>query len=594
MRRLSLLVSCLLLASVFSTHSHEHHEEHEPVEIGLTDIKRVRLESPSVVVFLQSLDREAEKLFSELHNAQHILLHDFPTADLRVYYVAQAFAPQDQLDFKLARFPLLRLYDRSEEKTYDGRPYAAQLAAFLKRHFQLKHKKVSAVLGSLEQFEKLEGQAEPFVVYCGAERDPRFSLFEAVAKDKKYFYYHTFDPDFCTRLNVHKHGLEDKLFLEVTVDVELSPEDRENWLAQSLQDLQNQKKHGAIDAAELDRRIAALSPPQSLPQKDSELNQTVWDAHELSDPVVFVRYKPNSLFELLRFGPAASVSSLQREIELAAVSNFYSDFDRAYDYLFESKYAHQWYVLFSPQNLTTAESPCSELFAMSQRFKLADRDVRFGCLHREDLPKFGLEVFDENKHGHSLFFFSYFDIFSKKEAKISRPIRFKLDNPLAQDVEKFFHEVRAGKHPRHFVEEKTAKTYKQLPVTYLIRSTFKSWVEAGMQRTNVAVLVAFPLQGKQDFAQKLVRLVRAHPDSLLLGEIDPNLNELDGVFEDDELPKLLLFLKGSDFHKPIKLMSPQNVDSLLATLASHVPQLADLAVLEKTSLPDLPEQEADL
>ena len=589
MSRLSLLVSCLLLVSAIASHSHSHHEEHEPVEISLKDIKRIRMEAPSVVAFFQNLDKDAEKLLLELHGAQHLLLHDFPKADLKVFYVAQTYEPQDQLDFKLARFPLLRLYDGKEEKTFDGRHYAAQISAFLKRHFQLKNKKVSAVLNTLEQFEKLEEQPEPFVIYCGAENSPYFKLYETVAADKKYYYYHTFESDFCTRLNVRRNKKEEQLFIEVTQEVELTPEDRERWLEENLKDLQNQKKHDAIDAAEYDRRVADLSPPQTLPQKDSELNQTIWDEHLISEPVTFIRYKPNGLFELLTFSPEATIASIKKDIEWSAISNFYTDFDVAYDYLFETKYANQWYMLFSPKNQTTTDSPCSEVHAMSKRFKLTDRDVRFGCLLREDLPKFGLEIFDENRNGHSLFYFSYFDLFTKKEAKISRPIRYKLDNPLPQDVEKFFFEVRAGKHSRHFVEEKSAKVYKKLPVTSLIRSTFRPWVEASMQRTNVAVLVAYPLKAKEEFTHKLVHFLQAHKDSIVLGEIDPNLNELDGVLEDDELPKLLLFLKDSDFSKPIKIMSPHNIDSLKATLISHIPELADLTKLQQTPAEDLSE-----
>ena len=78
--------------------------------------------------------------------------------------------------------------------------------------------------------------------------------------------------------------------------------------------------------------------------------------------------------------------------------------------------------------------------------------VVFACLNRQELPKFGLDIHSYNDTINTLFYFSYFDLQNKeKEGKISRPFKYRLDNPMPVDVKSFFDKVRSGSIPKFFV-----------------------------------------------------------------------------------------------------------------------------------------------
>ena len=516
--------------------------------IEIEDIQRIarHKDSPSLLVFADVIDRVSERLLIEVKNGVHIVNEGRNEKEgVKYYLLARKFSQEEKKRLAITNLPALKLYDEGKTIEFTGRQYAKQISAFLIRHFQQKKKTESAVLKGLEHFEAMEEQDEVFVVYCGKEDSVEFREYQKMAFDKKFLYYHTFEDDFCTRLHIKQNNKESSLFY------------------QPINETEETNSEGNLSGQET---------------KDNQmLNETIWQEHELNRPVIYIRYKKNNLFEIVEFDSSKSLKELKTEVEKASISNFYTDFDLAYDYLYDTSYKNEWYILFSPKNQSKSESPCDEMFKLSTELKLLERSARFGCMSREELPKYGLEIFDQNKNGHTLFFFSYFDMFSNNQGRISRPYKYQLDNPLKHDFKKFFYEVKEGKHQRYFINEREAKQDANDPVKYLIRSNYEEWIRSTTTNKNAVVFLNFKRMAHEKYNEKLIEFYNEHSDIISIGEIDGNLNELDEIVEDhDEDVCALLYLRGSDLKKPKKILNPNKIETFKSVLGGYIPELADL------------------
>jgi hypothetical protein len=319
-------------------------------------------------MYLDKMEDKASFWLAELEFAVNITTEEFQSKPFSAYYVAKNLTAEEQSYFKVSKFPTLRVYLPTGFQTYDGRLYSRQMSYFLKRNLRSKVTKVSGPLKSLDYYDKLESENEPFVIYCGKENSPDFEMYEKAARDNKFLYYHTFNSDFCTRINAKRTGVEEDLWYDDTHDHSLSPEDQQEWLKHEQQHLKERHERGEIDKSELGKRLLELKAPAFETHTEKELNETLWNQHVLDSNVVFVVYKPNNILEMLT--EFKSVDELRKEIELKSISNFYTDFDKIYDQIYEQSFKRQVFALFSPKSQSKNEWPCSELYELSLKKKL--------------------------------------------------------------------------------------------------------------------------------------------------------------------------------------------------------------------------------
>lgn len=536
----------------------------------------------AAVMFLDRLDQRASFFLVELEGAVNDTVKDFGSKPFSASYIGRNFSAEEQAEFKLAKFPTLRVYLPSGPVNYDARLFARQIGHFLKRQLRSRVNRVSALLKDLDQYDKLESESEPFVIFCGSEISPDFQLFEKAAKDNFFLYYHAFEADFCTRLNAKRLGAEESLWNEVPYDYELGNEDRRVWLEEEKKVLHDQHEQEYINDEELKKKLDNLKPPKTVRRTELKLDDSIWRQFILNQSVIFVVYRPNLSFEILN--KFSSIEQLRHDILFASVSNFYTDFDKAYDYLFDHKFKANFLALFSPTNQTKDQAPCNEVYRLSLQHRLKNQKLKFGCFSREELSKFGLEIYDKVPLDHTVFFFAYSDLKDEtKEAKISRPFRYRLDEAADDNIEPFLQGVLAQQVPRYLIAEDPPIKAKNLPVKYLVRSTFRSWVEEQLASTNVAVLTYYSRSSTpKNVTTSFRNLAIEMKDHLAFGDLDVAVNEIDDLLEDDDSQKLLLWLRGSDFFHPIKILNPSKIDTLRGTLASHIPSLAHLDPEENT------------
>lgn len=545
----------------------------------------------AVVMFAPGKLQEA--LLEELHNAYHFV--DFDLKSSVKFSLKYAILTQEELQhqsIKGAKLPLLRFYDGSNRTAdYDGRPFARQISYFLKRQLQFGRKKISAIVTDMAHFEKLVQESEPVVIFCGPENSTHFDQYEGLAKDKKYLYYHIFDRNFCTRVNTKRTGAEQNLWLEkgdytvVKVDEHFRvlpgkalPEQEilsaKAVLLNKTNDIRKKQNETFYTLKE------ATHKELSVAESGEVINDQIWSEHLIQEPVVYVLYSKNSVFEEVKI--PVDTERLKREIEYASISNFYSSFDTLYDFLYDDKYLSQVYAVFGPTNQTVEEFPCSAIYSLSKALRLSDKSLKFGCFSREELPKFGLEIHNYLEPKQTVFFFSYYDIFNKKEGKISRPFRYKLENlGTPEQVETFLTDVRANKVSRYLFGEdeptKAPNTPKNDPIKLLTRSNFRQWVEQELQTKNVVVFTVYSRSSATDrdsldgFRKLLSN--KNYADVLSVGDIDVGNNEIEDILEDDDTPKLFLWKKGSKFESVVKILNPSDFDSTRVGVAKHIPEI---------------------
>lgn len=571
--------------------------------VGLANFQTA-IQGHASAVILFGPGQPTAQLLEELHTAYHFVgseLTDSTKFNLK-YAVLTEEETQDA-SLKNIKLPLLRFYDGVNRiADYDGRLYARQMSYFLKRQLQFGKKRISAIVTNLEHFEKLGQESEPVVIFCGPETSTHFDLFEGVAKGKKYLYYHIFDRAFCTRINTRRTGAEKNIWLKKGDYTLVKLEERYKVLpGKSLDPEQilavKQEVLNATNQIRKKQNQTELTLDKvthnelNVPEDDQAVNEQIWSEHLIQEPVVFVLYSKNSVFEQVKVTQDAD--RLRRELEYASISNFYTNFDTLYDFLYDDKYESKIYASFSPTNQTEESFPCSTIASMSKQMRLADKSLKFGCFSREELPKFGLEIHNYNTDSHTVFFFSYYDIFTKQEGKISRPFRYKLENPQTpEQVENFLKEVKAGKVSRylfgeHIPENKTGGT-KDDPVKLLTRTTLKPWVEQQLEAGKAVIVFTVYSRSsatKRDALEGFRTLLanKNYADVVALADIDTGNNEIDDIIEDDDTPKLFLWKRGSKFESPVKILNPNEFDSTRVNVAKHIPELGEVEAEAETA-----------
>lgn len=548
----------------------------------------------SSVLFLDDFRGTGERHLQEYVDAVKILDREYPDNGVEVYIVVEKLSDAEKKTLNVTKYPTVRVYQSiSSYETYDSsRIYAKQIGAFLKRQYQARNKRVSAVLKTLEKFHALKEESDPIVIYCGQESSPAFKTYESIAKDNEFIYYHVLEADFCTRLHIIQKGLESKLFITGKHSHPLSDEDKKEWLATETKELAKALAKGIIDRKKHDEELAKLVPPNEVEHDDDHLNETIWNEHKLSKDVIFVMMKTNDVFQMI--DTSTDQKALKDSIKYAAISNFYTDFDKAFDHLFDTKYVDHWYIIFSPKNQTLDESPCSEMYALSKEKKLVDEDVKFGCMSKEELAKFGVEIYDPNPHGHSVYYFKYFDMVNGKkiEGKVSRPFKYKLENPIPGELEKFYNEVRAGKVPKYYMNEPESKLVQNTRshIKLLTRETFLPFLKSGLEANKPVIILTVYSRASiknRTIIEGMEGLLKTHGEHFLVGDIDIGINEIDDMIDgNDDSSKLLLFLPGADIRNPLTVMNPTNIDSVRVDLAKHIPALADVVAEEEVPSPE--------
>lgn len=532
----------------------------------------------AVILFLDSLNEKASFILNQLEEALNSTTKTFGAKPFVACYVGKNFTAEEQADYKLSKFPTLRVYLPTGIITYDGRFFASQMSNFLKRNLRSNIKRFSTILKELTQYESLEQQDEPFVIFCGTENSPEFKLYEQVARDSKFLYYHTFDKDLCTRLNAKRLGMEDTLWKESPFMHTLDDQDKKEWLFAEERKLRERHERGLLTEIELAKKVSELVPPITSEEIERVLDEEEWKKYILpKENSIFVVYKPNESFEIL--DKFTGLEQLKNDILFASINNFYSNFDRAYDFLFEAQFKDKFFALFSPHNQSIEESPCNEIYRLSLKYRLTDKNLKFGCFSKKELAKFGLEIQDKDPLENTVFYFNYVDLKEKtKEARVSRPFKYKLSAAAEENIEPFLLAVETGRVPKYYIsEEPPKKQPRGSRAKYLVKSTFKEWVEENLKEKNVAVMLYYSKSSiPKNITTEFNVLIKEMQEHIVFGEIDIALNELDDVLEQDESQKMLLWVKGQDFSSPIKILNPTQFDSLKPTLASHIPELAEI------------------
>ena len=506
-------------------------------QITLAELSEKIKTEQFLMIFLNHQSTEFQKLLDAAHEAFHILQNEKEGfREFGIYYTIISKADDTfdtRTNYRIDKYPHVAFFKPNTPLVkYDGRLFAKQISYFLKRQTRAVVPRESAVLKDLEQLERLEKTNEVFLLYCGQENDELFTLYEKVARDKNYLYYHVFLEDFCTRLNIRRIGHEENI-----------------WVTERGQE---------------------------------HVNETYWNQFVLSKAVIFVRYKPNNLFEVIEHSPGLNEAELKKAIMRKSSSNFYTDFDKSFDQIYNSKYKYKYFMVFAPTNLTKEQEPCKTIYQLSEKLKLTQKDTIFGCMNRSQLPSYGLELWTHEAQQNTVFFWSYYDLFTQQEGKVSRPFRYKLDIDSPDEIEKFYNLVLAGKVRKFYIEE----NHPRKPdgrVVYLTRGTYRKWVEDNLEKTGVAIYSAFSFDGVgSDFMTGIRKLSEEHKDVLVIGLIDNSVNELaEIVDDDDETPKLKVWSKGEAFNSSHSFLHPGNYEVMRNNIASIIPEVGEVEVTKK-------------
>ena len=267
------------------------------------------------------------------------------------------------------------------------------MSMFIRRNLRQANFTVSTRLLDGDQLGNTIGLDTAMVLYCGSEDSPQFNIFQSLARDRAFHYYHSSDKELCSMSYIvctGKYGQAQQI-----------QEEKERFWDRKLKSLEDRLSNGEVAQEEYENEKEAMEEKKKLSLDAIGFSDKLWKEAQLERPVIYVMYKRNSLNEMVEF--VGDVTELRKRLRLAGMSNFYTDFDKAYPENLET--AKKWLAVFS-ERVNEEEGLCAEIKAISKKYKFVDEDQMFGCFNKSSEMAFHL-IGRKEDYGSRLYYWSY-------------------------------------------------------------------------------------------------------------------------------------------------------------------------------------------
>jgi len=295
----------------------------------------------------------------------------------------------------------------------------------------------------------------------------------------------------------------------------------------------------------------------------------LWKEAQLERPVIYVMYKRNSLNEMVEF--VDDVAELRKRLRLAGLSNFYTDFDKAYPENLET--AKKWLAVFS-ERVNEEEGLCAEIKAISKKYKFVDEDQMFGCFNRSSEMAFHL-IGRKEDYGSRLYYWSYENPVTKEFNGMEKPIKFRLEEPQEGSVKGFLIEAVSNEAPRFFLSEDEPKSEeKQSLIGKVVKSTFNEWMKNSLETHHV---VLFTHTGDYRIHRNLFNIIekalKKYHYMVKFGRLSSQQNDIDELGDFASGNKVFCFKRGE--RDQFKKRNLETLKGLMSILWETFPELRD-------------------
>lgn len=553
-------------------------------EVDLSERNRLINSDYTVALHLNPQDLFKKEFYLEqLSKASEIVKKSFPDTSVN-FLVLSNLSDEELSAEKIKTFPHLAFfYSQGNFLKFDGRFYAPQVAAFIKRNLLQGTKKISAQLKSQAEFGELLHLKEPVVVYCGKEKSPEFESFEALARGRAFLYYHSHIQKLCDTLALIRVDKIRDLYYDEVIDYKMTEEEQMQWMLHSKKDIEEEFAKGNLDYTEMKDKIQGLKYPDTEKRTVQTLNTTLLEMHAVKEPTLFVVFKRANIFERIRC--PADQAKIKATIQNLSAANFYTDTETVYDRVHEEdKRKEDYYMLITLDENSPA---CQSMKTLAKDLKQEKIDVKFGCLNPKSVDRFQLELMSatdfkikeaQKEVGSEklevLYYFSYWNKDSQKFAPHLRPFKYRLIQPSPEDVSSFFEKIQSGEAERYYFSTNPELPRPAIPegVAVLTSQTLSEWLETQKSsRSNTIILCSWRIDGLLPIVNSLkTSLPGFDSPSLSIGILDSRGNQVPSLLPEDSdqtVAFLYPWVKDGSVETPIRLLSVDRAEILLT--AAH-------------------------
>ena len=552
-------------------------------------IDHIEKDMPTFIYFVDRLDGTTERAFNELEQAAVAVNIDLPSMPFKVGYHPDSPTEQMISSFGIRRYPQLGVFYQGVYQVYDGRLMKQQIGAFMKRQLQLRLKTVSATLADYEQFGKVIHELDPLVLFCGKRSDLEFKVFEDMAKDRKFMYYHSFDDEFCTDINLMRvDKIRDKKHLKL-IDHKLTDSEKEIWIESQKKEILKQYNNRELEHHQMQDKLNSIEVPDTIQHEVMTLNQSLWNEYRVSSPSIFVVMKESKLFKML---PADKpLAELKILIEIEATVNFFNDSSKVYDYINQGKELNKdyWFALLTHNPDPTSNPLCKQIQDMADKLRFQRSTDKFACLNTTSIFKTFLEGRDLPQDYEAIFYFTYFDKATQKVLDHRRPIKHKLDTPDSLSIQSFYDSCRSSNISRYYISAADQHTSADGSMVYNISANqYMTWSLANAAIDRVIITTSNDNSMILAEISKVGMFLRPLRGQLAIARIVCSYNEVPGICDLDKTMQVFVWpAEGGQSSRPKHALNADTEVLLKSTLAKYLKSVAKLVKDEEDSKDDL-------